>query len=127
MMKRPTKSQTETPDTPRRKSLVAPPAAKTGSEGWTGWDEYAPFYDWENARTQGRRDVPFWRRLTSGAGGLVLELGSGTGRLALPLARAGASLVGIDRSAAMLSHAARGAAALRTRRGGRARGPLSLV
>ena len=32
-------------------------------EGWQGWDEYAPFYDWENARTLGRRDVPFWRRL----------------------------------------------------------------
>ena len=26
-------------------------------EGWTGWDEYAPFYDWENAQTLGRRDV----------------------------------------------------------------------
>ena len=32
-------------------------------EGWQGWDEYAPFYDWENARTLGRRDVPFWRRV----------------------------------------------------------------
>ena len=20
-------------------------------EGWEGWDDYAPFYDWENART----------------------------------------------------------------------------
>ena len=35
--------------------------------GWEGWDEYAPFYDWENARTLGRRDVPFWQRLASGA------------------------------------------------------------
>ena len=32
-------------------------------EGWEGWDDYAPFYDWENARTLGRRDVPFWERL----------------------------------------------------------------
>ena len=32
-------------------------------EGWQGWDDYAPFYDWENARTLGRRDVPFWRRV----------------------------------------------------------------
>ena len=27
-------------------------------EGHEGWDDYAPFYDWENARTLGRRDVP---------------------------------------------------------------------
>ena len=38
-------------------------------EGWEGWDEYAPFYDWENARTLGRRDVPFWRRVALGADG----------------------------------------------------------
>ena len=72
-------------------------------EGWRGWDEYAPFYDWENARTLGRRDVPFWRRVTAGAGGAVLELGCGTGRIAVPLASAGVDLVGIDRSAPMLA------------------------
>ena len=37
-------------------------------EGWQGWDEYAPFYDWENAQTLGRRDVPFWRRVAAGRG-----------------------------------------------------------
>jgi ubiquinone/menaquinone biosynthesis C-methylase UbiE len=72
-------------------------------EGWQGWDEYAPFYDWENARTLGRRDVPFWRRVALGAGGPVLELGCGTGRISLPLAKAGVELVGIDRSEAMLA------------------------
>src|SRR6185503_3927710 len=75
------------------------------SEGWKGWDEYAPFYDWENARTLGRRDVGFWRRFAAKAGGPVLELGSGTGRVTVPLARAGANVVGIDRSAAMLERA----------------------
>ena len=60
-------------------------------EGWNGWDEYAPFYDWENARTLGRKDVPFWRRAAPGARGRVLELGCGTGRISLPLARAGVS------------------------------------
>ena len=45
-------------------------------EGFEGWDDYAPFYDWENARTLGRRDVPFWRNLALNAGGPVLELGS---------------------------------------------------
>jgi SAM-dependent methyltransferase len=72
-------------------------------EGWQGWDEYAPFYDWENARTLGRRDVPFWRGVACGAGGPVLELGCGTGRISLPLAKAGVELVGIDRSAEMLA------------------------
>jgi ubiquinone/menaquinone biosynthesis C-methylase UbiE len=74
-------------------------------EGWQGWDAYAPFYDWENAQTLGRRDVPFWRRVASGAHGRVLELGCGTGRVSLPLARAGIDLVGIDRSAPMLERA----------------------
>jgi SAM-dependent methyltransferase len=74
-------------------------------EGWKGWDEYAPFYDWENARTLGRRDVPFWRRVASRAGGTVLELGCGTGRITVPLARDGVDIVGIDRSAPMLERA----------------------
>ena len=74
-------------------------------EGWQGWDEYAPFYDWENEQTLGRRDVPFWRRVASAARGPVLELGCGTGRVSWPLARAGVELVGIDRSAPMLGRA----------------------
>jgi ubiquinone/menaquinone biosynthesis C-methylase UbiE len=74
-------------------------------EGWTGWDAYAPFYDWENARTLGRRDVPFWRNVARQSRGTVLELGCGTGRISLPLARAGVSLVGIDRSMPMLERA----------------------
>jgi len=72
-------------------------------EGFEGWDDYAPFYDWENAQTLGRRDVPFWRNLALNAGGRVLELGCGTGRVSLPLARAGVRLVGVDRSSAMLA------------------------
>jgi SAM-dependent methyltransferase len=74
-------------------------------EGWRGWDDYARFYDWENARTMGRRDVRFWQRLASKTAGPVLELGCGTGRVAVPVARAGAHVVGIDRSASMLDRA----------------------
>jgi SAM-dependent methyltransferase len=39
----------------------------------------------------------------AGAGGRVLELGVGTGRLALPMAAAGLSVAGIDSSAPMLA------------------------
>jgi SAM-dependent methyltransferase len=83
-------------------------------DGSAGWDEYAPFYDWENARTLGRRDVPFWRQVARTIDGPVLELGCGTGRITLPLVRAGVELVGIDRSAPMLDRAMRRLA--RTRR-----------
>jgi len=76
-------------------------------EGGQGWDEYAPFYDWENAQTLGRRDVPFWRRVAARADGPVLELGCGTGRVSRPLARAGVNVIGIDRSAPMLDRARR--------------------
>jgi ubiquinone/menaquinone biosynthesis C-methylase UbiE len=76
-------------------------------EGWKGWDQYAPFYDWENARTLGRRDVPFWTRVAQRAKGRVLELGCGTGRITQPLAEAGVDVTGVDRSAEMLARARR--------------------
>ena len=92
----------------RARAAPTPSRAATSSlEGHRGWDEYAPFYDWENARTLGRRDVAFWRNLAINAGGRVLELGCGTGRIALPLGRAGVPVVGVDRSDAMLVRARR--------------------
>jgi SAM-dependent methyltransferase len=75
------------------------------SNGSQGWDDYAPFYDWENAQTVARRDVPFWQRLAAAQDGMVLELGCGTGRLTIPVARTGARIVGIDRSTPMLARA----------------------
>ena len=71
-------------------------------EGWQGWDAYAAFYDWENARTVGRRDVRFWRAMVERLGGRVLELGCGTGRVSVQAARAAQVFAGIDRSAPML-------------------------
>lgn len=73
--------------------------------GSAGWDEYAAFYDWENAQTVQRRDVAFWQRLASAASGPVLELGCGTGRITIPVARQGTPVIGIDRSASMLDRA----------------------
>lgn len=86
------------------------PTARRGAvpDGSAGWDSYAAFYDWENARTLGRRDVAFWQGLVRRTRGRVLELGAGTGRLTLPLARvAGRRVTGIDMSAPMLARAMR--------------------
>jgi ubiquinone/menaquinone biosynthesis C-methylase UbiE len=77
------------------------------SDGAEGWDDYAAFYDWENAQTVQRRDVAFWQRLAAAADGEVLELGCGTGRISLPVAKSGTALTGIDRSAPMLARARR--------------------
>jgi SAM-dependent methyltransferase len=77
----------------------------TKAEGWHGWDDYAAYYDWENAQTIGRADIPFWRDFARRVGGRTLELGCGTGRLLVPIARAGVDIVGLDRSAEMLSRA----------------------
>jgi SAM-dependent methyltransferase len=88
-------------------------------DGAAGWDAYAPFYDWENAQTLKRRDVRFWTRLAVREGARTLELGCGTGRLLIPVARTGTPVVGIDRSAPMLAHARRRVARLpRARRPG---------
>jgi ubiquinone/menaquinone biosynthesis C-methylase UbiE len=82
-------------------------AKSEAGEGWAGWDDYAPFYDWENAQTLDRRDVQFWRRIAARASGVVLELGCGTGRVTIPVARTGARVVGVDRSSEMLAYALR--------------------
>jgi ubiquinone/menaquinone biosynthesis C-methylase UbiE len=81
-------------------------------KGHEGWDDYAAYYDWENAQTVGRRDIAFWSdfalRAPSGQARnrrSVLELGCGTGRVAIPVAKAGATVVGVDRSASMLARA----------------------
>lgn len=96
-------------------------------EGWKGWDAYAPFYDWENARTLGRKDVPFWTQIARLVKGRVLELGCGTGRVSLPLVRAGVKLVGVDRSEQMLARAARRVRRLRPAAGKSRRPKLPLL
>jgi ubiquinone/menaquinone biosynthesis C-methylase UbiE len=80
-------------------------------KGHEGWDDYAPYYDWENRQTVGRRDIAFWSAFAkatarqAGDSGPVLELGCGTGRVAIPVARSGATVIGIDRSESMLARA----------------------
>ncbi len=50
-------------------------------------------------------DLPFYENLARRSEGPVLELGVGTGRVAIPLARAGFEVWGIDASEAMLARA----------------------
>lgn len=99
-------TRVKTPVPRSSRSAKARPT-KAAQEGWHGWDDYAPFYDWENAQTLGRRDLSFWHRMTGAVDGQVLELGCGTGRVTMPLAHEGVHVVGVDRSAEMLARARR--------------------
>lgn len=47
-------------------------------------------------------DLPLWRELAAAEGGPVLDLGAGTGRVALDLARAGVAVVAVDLEQAFL-------------------------
>jgi SAM-dependent methyltransferase len=57
-------------------------------------------------------DIAFYFDLARGAGGEALEIGVGTGRVAVELAKAGIHVTGVDLSAAMLAIGAEKAAAL---------------
>jgi SAM-dependent methyltransferase len=64
----------------------------------------AALYDYEYRRR--RADVAFYRELAKrrlGTGGSILELGAGTGRLTIPLARDGHRVVAVDQAPAMLA------------------------
>ncbi len=67
------------------------------------YDSIARFYDLTHAGLTD--DLPFILQLAADADGPVLELGCGSGRLLLPLARAGYTVTGLDVSAGMLDRA----------------------
>ena len=96
-------------------------------EGWSGWDDYADFYDWENAQTLDRRDVKFWQSMAQRANGPILELGCGTGRVTIPVARTGARIIGIDRSAEMLGRALKRSRRTRSHRPAWLRGDIRVL
>ena len=50
-----------------------------------------------------RRDVDFYVEQAKAASGPVLELGCGTGRILVPIARAGGTIAGVDSSSQMLA------------------------
>jgi SAM-dependent methyltransferase len=65
--------------------------------------EDADYYDLAYRRR--RRDVLFYVELARAGGGPVLELGAGSGRVTLELARAGVEVVGVEPVRAMLARA----------------------
>jgi SAM-dependent methyltransferase len=65
------------------------------------------YYDEAYATLKDLRDVPFYMELARRTGGPVLELGCGTGRVLLPIARAGIAVHGVDGSPAMLEELSR--------------------
>ena len=68
--------------------------------GTSVYDAIAELYDpWSLSVTE---DVPFYVAEARKAGGPVVELGVGTGRIAVPTAAAGVSVIGVDSSAGML-------------------------
>ena len=71
------------------------------------YDPWAEIYD--AVYSYVRDDIPFYVEEAAGADGAVLELGCGTGRVAIPIARSGVETVGVDSSTAMLD-VARGTA-----------------
>ncbi|HEY3080022.1 MAG TPA: methyltransferase domain-containing protein [Chloroflexota bacterium] len=69
----------------------------------TDFDRFARYYDWD---TSGENDdLDFFRNLSARTGGPALEIGCGTGRVLLPLARGGLRLTAVDISPAMLARA----------------------
>ena len=64
------------------------------------YDSIASLYDrWNTSVVE---DIGFYTEEAVRSGGPVLELGVGTGRIAVPIARAGVPVIGVDSSAPML-------------------------
>ena len=58
---------------------------------------------WHDVECGGyRADLPLWRELAAGAAGPILEVGAGTGRVALDLARRGHAVTALDHDAELL-------------------------
>jgi SAM-dependent methyltransferase len=62
----------------------------------------APYYDLIYGHLFAGEDIAFYVEMATASPGPVLEMGCGTGRVLLPLARAGVSMWGMDSSIAML-------------------------
>ena len=66
-------------------------------------EAFARHYELTESHRTNDRDVDFYLRYYEEKKGLIVDLGCGTGRLTIPLAIAGKSIVGVDAAEAMLS------------------------
>ncbi len=64
------------------------------------YDPFAKFYDLEYGHKD--NDIPFYLDIADMHGRSILEIGVGTGRMAIPLAQRGFSVHGLDNSESML-------------------------
>ena len=64
--------------------------------------DYGALYDAVPAYAA-RRDIPFYVEEAARSGGRVLEIGCGTGRVLVPIARSGCHITGLDGSTEMLA------------------------
>src|SRR5579884_2028833 len=89
------------PSSSRRPTVGRASRSSTDPSVVSVYDPFARFYDLD---TEGiDADLPFWIGLARRAGGPILEIGCGTGRVLIPLAEAGFRVVGVDVSSAMLA------------------------
>jgi SAM-dependent methyltransferase len=73
----------------------------SGTDARESYESFAEFYDvYVGERLD---DLPFYLECARSARGAVLEIGAGSGRLTVPLARAGLPLVAVDISPGMLA------------------------
>ena len=71
----------------------------------SAYDDWASIYD--SIYSYVSDDIPFYVEAAIQSNGPVLELGCGTGRVAIPIAKAGIDIVGLDSSESMLEIARR--------------------
>ncbi len=83
-----------------RQSIAAVYRENPGVSESSPYDAIARLYDpWSRSVTE---DVPFYVEEARAAGGPVVELGVGTGRIAVPIAAEGIPVIGVDSSQGML-------------------------
>jgi SAM-dependent methyltransferase len=83
----------------RKKNLMCYHAHMKSNDAY---NKIARWYDLEHATYA--EDLALYQSFAEATGGPILEAGCGSGRLLVPLARAGYSLAGVDTSPAMLEH-----------------------
>lgn len=69
------------------------------------WDTYSRYYDWELEMLfpEQNQDIEFWKQFAQNYGEPILEIACGSGRVTIPLLKAGFQITAIDFSEKMLA------------------------